>query len=98
MADSPRPGKKPVSFWWNVPAAVFPLLVIIGHMAVRTKFAAMFTEMDGAGTWYFAHKEGILVSDWTEGTADGSITVNSPDGEMVIPVTREYTMLTRLVQ
>ena len=58
----------------------------------------MSTEMDGVGSWYFAHEEGILVSDWTEGTADGSITVASPGGEMVIPVTREYTMLVRLVQ
>ena len=53
---------------------------------------------DGTGIWYFAHKEGILVSDVTDGTADGSIIVNAPDGEMVMPISRVYTMSTELVQ
>ncbi len=58
----------------------------------------MLSDMDGAGTWYFAYKEGILVSDVTEGTADGSIVVHAPDGEMNMPVTREYSMIVELVK
>ena len=58
----------------------------------------MLSDMDGAGTWYFAYKEGILVSDVTEGTADGSIVVSAPNGEMTIPVTRAYNMATELVK
>ena len=59
---------------------------------------SMSSAMDGGGIWYFAHESGILVSDSTEGTADGSITVNAPDGEQVLPVTRDFTMLAKLVQ
>jgi len=58
----------------------------------------MLSDMDGAGMWYFAYKEGILVRDVTEGTADGNIVVDSPNGEMTIPVTREYSMVTELVK
>jgi len=58
----------------------------------------MSTDMDGAGTWYFAYKEGTLVRDVTEGTADGTIVVNGPSGEMTIPVSREYSMVTELVK
>ena len=58
----------------------------------------MQSDMDGAGTWYFAYKEGILVSDATEGTADGTIVVHAPSGEMTIPVSREYGMLVELMK
>ncbi len=58
----------------------------------------MRSDMDGSGTWYFAYKEGILVSDVTEGTADGNIVVDAPDGEMTIPVSREYSMVTELTK
>ena len=58
----------------------------------------MQSDMDGSGAWYFAYKEGILVRDVTEGTADGTIVVDSPDGEMTIPVSREYSMVTELVK
>ena len=58
----------------------------------------MLSDMEGAGTWYFAYKEGILVSDVTEGTADGSIVVSAPNGEMTIPVTRTYSMATELMR
>jgi hypothetical protein len=58
----------------------------------------MDSEMDGVGTWYFAYKEGILVSDWTEGTADGTITIDAPDGEVVMPVAREYDMFSELLK
>ncbi len=58
----------------------------------------MSSDMDGAGTWYFAYKEGILVRDVSEGTADGNIVVDSPNGEMIIPVSREYIMVVELVK
>jgi len=58
----------------------------------------MSSTMDGGGVWYFAHERGIFVSDSTEGTADGTITVNAPDGEQTLPVTRDFTMLAKLVQ
>jgi hypothetical protein len=56
------------------------------------------SDIDGTGTWYFAHKKGILVSDVTAGTAAGAIVVDAPDGQMTMPVTREYEMMTELVQ
>jgi len=58
----------------------------------------MSSAMDGGGVWYFAHERGIFVSDSTEGTADGVITVNAPDGEQTLPVARDFTMLAKLVQ
>jgi len=58
----------------------------------------MLSHMEGGGTWYFAYKEGILVRDVTEGIADGTIVVDSPNGEMTIPVTREYSMVTELTK
>ena len=58
----------------------------------------MLSDMDGAGTWYFAYKEGILVRDVTEGTADGNIVVQSPNGEMIIPVSRAYSTITELMK
>ncbi len=58
----------------------------------------MQSDMDGSGTWYFAYKEGVLVRDVTEGTADGNIVVHGPNGDMSIPVTREYSMVTELVK
>jgi len=58
----------------------------------------MLSHMEGGGTWYFAYREGILVRDVTEGTADGNIVVDSPNGEMTIPVTRDYSMVTELVK
>ena len=58
----------------------------------------MLSDMDGVGTWYFAYKEGILISDVTEGTADGAIVVHAPSGEMTMPVTREYSMIVELLK
>lgn len=58
----------------------------------------MQSDMDGAGTWYFAYKEGIVVSDVTGGTADGAIVVHAPNGEMIMPVTREFSMATELMR
>jgi hypothetical protein len=58
----------------------------------------MTSVIDGTGTWYFAYKKGILVSDVTEGTASGAIVVQTPDGEMSMPVMRDYSMVTELVQ
>ncbi len=58
----------------------------------------MQSDMEGIGEWYFAYKEGIVVRDVTEGTADGAIVVSSPNGEMTIPVSREYDMVTELMK
>lgn len=58
----------------------------------------METVTDGTGTWYFAYDEGILVSDWTEGTADGNIVIDGPDGQVTLPVTREFNMVTELLK
>jgi hypothetical protein len=58
----------------------------------------MTSDLDGAGTWYFAYKKGILVSDVTEGTSAGAIVVDAPDGQLTMPITREYLMATELVQ
>ena len=58
----------------------------------------MLSDMEGAGTWYFAYKEGVLVRDVTEGTADGSIVVHAPSGDVTIPVSREYSMGTELMK
>jgi hypothetical protein len=58
----------------------------------------MTSDIDGAGVWYFAHKKGILVSDVTDGTATGAIVIDGPEGQMSIPVFREYEMVTELVQ
>ena len=59
---------------------------------------SMDSVMDGTGTWDFVYQEGILVSDWTEGTADGAITVDAPDGKVAMPVTREFNMVTELIR
>ena len=56
------------------------------------------SDNNGTGVWYFAYKDGILVSDISEGTATGSITVTAPNGEVTMPVTRVYTMSTELVR
>lgn len=58
----------------------------------------MQSDMEGSGDWYFAYKKGIVVRDVTEGTADGAIVVQGPGGEMTIPVSREYEMVTELTK
>ena len=58
----------------------------------------MQSDMEGSGEWYFAYKKGIVVRDVTEGTADGAIVVHAPNGEMTIPVSREYEMVTELTK
>jgi hypothetical protein len=59
---------------------------------------SMTSESEGTGTWYFAHKEGIVVSDISEGVANGAITVDAPGGAMEIPVTRTFTMSLELME
>ncbi|MBN2566239.1 MAG: hypothetical protein JXB46_11065 [Candidatus Eisenbacteria bacterium] len=58
----------------------------------------MESDTEGTGVCYFDFKNGVLVSDSSTGTADGTITVNSPQGEMVIPVSRNYTMISKLAE
>ena len=53
-------------------------------------------EIVGAGTWYFAYKEGVFVKSVNEGTGKTTTEVKGPQ-EMSIPATRTYTMRTELV-
>jgi hypothetical protein len=45
-------------------------------------------EIEGAGTWYFAYKEGLLVEEKGEGTGHGTLIV--PARDMKIPMAREF--------
>jgi len=54
-------------------------------------------EIEGTSIWYFAHKEGILVRDTSQGTAAGSIFGTGPE-EMTIPLTRVFEMETTLIR
>lgn len=56
-------------------------------------------DLSGTGTIYFAHKEGILISEATSGVGDGVIVgVGGADREMTIPMTREFSFETKLVE
>lgn len=72
--------------------------VITGRGTENGMEWTMESTTEGTGTWYFAHNEGVLVLDSTEGTADGAITVHTPNGEMEIPTSRVYTMATALLE
>jgi hypothetical protein len=54
------------------------------------------SDTDGTGVLIFDFERGVVVSDVSTGTADGTITVNAPMGEMIMPVMRTFTMSTRL--
>jgi len=53
--------------------------------------------LEGTSVWHFAHKEGILVRDVTEGTGSMMIHAVAPQGEMDIPATLETRFETRIV-
>ena len=52
-------------------------------------------EMEGRNTWYFAYKEGTFVKMITEGKAVS--TTKIPAQDMNIPSTRDYSMITELI-
>ena len=54
-------------------------------------------DLVGSGTMYFAHEEGIFISESTSGVGEGVIK-GSGEQEMVIPMTREFTFETKLVE
>jgi len=55
--------------------------------------------VEGTSTWYFAYKEGILVSDRTEGIGESTVVVKRPDGETAeVPTTSTTLMETILVR
>lgn len=54
-------------------------------------------DIEGSGTWHFAYREGIVVSDFSMGTSTGEIVVQGPQ-EMTIPMTRTFTMESQLVE
>jgi hypothetical protein len=56
----------------------------------------MSAELEGTGTIYFAFEEGIFVSDESVGTAAGSMTLTTPDGDMIMPLVRDFTVAARL--
>lgn len=53
-------------------------------------------ELSGEGTWYYAYKEGIFVSNVVDGTGETLTRVLGPQ-EMEIPAERVYTMKTELI-
>jgi hypothetical protein len=53
-------------------------------------------EVSGTGTWYFAYKEGIFVSNSVEGTGETETLVMGEGQEITIPADRTFTMTTQL--
>ena len=53
-------------------------------------------DIEGTTTWYFAYKEGIFISQLTEGTGKSNTEIKGPQ-EMTLPATRIYTMKSELV-
>ncbi len=53
-------------------------------------------DIEGTATWYFAYKEGIFVSQLTEGTGKSITEIKGPQ-DMTLPATRVYTLKTELV-
>jgi len=54
-------------------------------------------DIEGTSVWYFAPKEGILVSDATESTGTSTILAMTPEGEMEIPATMVTKFETHIV-
>lgn len=54
-------------------------------------------DIEGSDTWYFAYKKGIFVKSTMNGKAKGTITGSGPR-TITIPMTREFTMETKLIQ
>lgn len=52
-------------------------------------------ELEGIATWFFAYKEGLLVSNEVNGSGTTNTLVKGPE-EMSIPATREYIMRSEL--
>ncbi len=52
-------------------------------------------KLEGTGTWYFAYREGVFVSQSVEGQGTTETQITGPR-EMTLPATRTYTMLTEL--
>jgi len=51
--------------------------------------------LSGTDTWYFAYKEGYYVKGTNEGKMHGKVTASGPQ-EMVIPLSRDFTMITSM--
>lgn len=56
----------------------------------------MFADLEGTGTIYFAFEEGVFVSDESIGTATGSMTLVTPNGDMEMPLVRNFTVAVRM--
>ena len=54
-------------------------------------------DLVGSGTMYFAHEEGIFVSESTSGMGEGVIT-GGGEQEIIIPIIREFALETKLVE
>ena len=52
--------------------------------------------IEGAGSWYYAFKEGIFVGQQINGTGETTTEITGAQ-EMTLPATRKYTMNSRLV-
>ena len=58
----------------------------------------MTSDITGSGVWYFDHENGVCVSETSEGDATGEITVETPDGTMVMPTTRDFVLELGLIE
>jgi len=54
-------------------------------------------KIKGSGTWYYAYKEGIFVSNAIDGTGTTETLVIGGPEEMTIPANRTFTMTTQLI-
>lgn len=55
-------------------------------------------ELEGSGTWYYAYKRGILISQDMNGDAETQTEVSGGPQDMTLPAKRTYSMTTRLTK
>jgi len=68
-----------------------------GTSADPREIAAVAGAIEGAGVWYFAYKEGVLVKMTTSVRVTGEMTMGGQQG-IPMPMTQETTVETRLLQ
>ena len=54
-------------------------------------------KITGTGTWYFAYREGIYVSETSAGIAEGTVTAMTPE-KMEIPLKRDFNIEVTLLE
>jgi hypothetical protein len=63
------------------------------NMDLRTK-----GELEGSGTWYYAYKQGILISQVMNGSAETQTEITGGPQDMTLPAKRTFAMTTRLTK